>query len=439
MREFRISDFLSVRQLLYWRWKLWKSQYDLPEKLKALQWKLLSSLLDHCFSHVPYYRKLSAHLGLSRGDFRSLDDLSRLPVIDKFVVLDHRDEFKADNIRRFRPRELYTSGTTGTPVGFFWDINSNVLELVSQWRHFSWLGYRLGDAFLDIRSRPLNTTAGHKWNWKCRGLEFCSDHIDSSNIVRFASLVRKHRIKLWRGHPSAIADFIRLLAEAKIDDIKPEIVITASEVLYAWQKTFIESWAGVPVCDNYGQIEHVALIYQCPEGGYHICPEYGIVEILNEDGSPTRVGDEGRIVATGLHNKAFPLLRYDTTDHAIPSDRLCRCGRTLPLVEKLTGRIDDRLLSSEGKWISGLRFSFQSARGIRMAQLVQERRNALDVYLVPGTNEGRGEIERAVLEELKRRLGEAMDIRLRWVADVPFRFPGKFKFVINRLPDIDQR
>jgi acyl-coenzyme A synthetase/AMP-(fatty) acid ligase len=62
----------------------------------------------------------------------------RLPVIDKFTVLSHREELKADSIIRFRPREMFTSGTTGTPVGFFWDIGSSVLELVSQWRHFSW-------------------------------------------------------------------------------------------------------------------------------------------------------------------------------------------------------------------------------------------------------------------------------------------------------------
>ncbi|OVE79707.1 hypothetical protein BVY01_01660, partial [bacterium I07] len=72
---------------------------------------------------------------------------------------------------------------------------------------------------------------------------------------------------------------------------------------------------------------------QCPESkGYHIAPEYGIVEIIASDGTAARDGEEGRLIATGLHNRAFPLIRYDTMDFAIASERRCTCGRTLPII-----------------------------------------------------------------------------------------------------------
>lgn len=432
MREFRLSDVMSPRRLFYWRRKLWKSQYYTPEKLRELQWKLLAGILDHCLAHVPYYKDAFLGLGLGRPDFRSLDDISRLPVIDKFTVLEHRDEFKADNIERFRPREMFTSGTTGTPVGVYWDIDSTVLELVSQWRHFSWSGYRLGDAFLDIRSVILKPGKDHKWNWKCRGLELSSDLMDSSNVKRFAALLRKYRVKLWRGHPWAMTRFIELLAEAGIDDIKPKSIITVAEVLLDSQRRLIESWAGVPVCEGYGQIEHVGLICQCPEGGHHICSEYGIVEVLKEDGTPAKSGEEGRIIATSLHNRAHPLLRYDTGDLAVASDQACRCGRTLPLIDSFCGRMDDRLATAEGRWISGLSFAFHLVKGVRMAQIVQRSRAGIDVYIVP-TPDWRDETEAAVRKDLEKRLGEPMAIRFHRVAEVPFRGPGKFKFVVSRL------
>jgi phenylacetate-CoA ligase len=436
MREFRIKDVLSPSRLLYWRWKLWKSQYDPPDRLKELQWKLLSRLLDHCFKHVPFYENAAGRLGIKRSDFQSLDDLSCLPVIDKFTVLGHREELMADNFDRFRPREMFTSGTTGTPVGFFWDVGSTVLELVSQWRHFSWSGYRLGDAVLDIRSMALRIEADHRWNRKCRGLELSSDLMDSSNVARFAALVKERRIKLWRGYPSAISHFIRLLVSAGIDDIKPRAVITVAESLLDSQRRLIESWTGVPVCDNYGQIEHAALVCQCPEGGYHICSEYGIVEILKEDGTPAGPGEEGRLIATNLHNRVLPLLRYDTGDYAVASESPCRCGRTLPLVAGLVGRTDDRLLRPDGKWVSGLRFSFCLDRGTRIAQIVQQDRSGVDVYVVP-TPEWGNETEESIRRELKLRLGESMDIRVHAVAEVPFGRRGKYKFVVNRLGSPD--
>jgi phenylacetate-CoA ligase len=435
MIDFRIRDFFSPRRLLYWRWTLWRSQYYPPQRMRALQWKLLSRMLDHCFANVPYYRRLFAELGLRRSDFASLEDLSRIPILTRDVLLSHREEFKADDFERWRPQEIPTTGTTGTPFHFYWDIDSNVLELTCQWRHFSWAGYRLGEPFLDIRSRELDVPNGYKWNWRCRGLEMSEDIINASNIQKYAAVLRRHRIRLWRGDPASIDSLCRLLSEAGIDDVKPEYVSSHGEALLDHQRQLIESWAGVPVCDSYGLKEHNALICQCPEGGYHIAPEYGIVEIIKGNGSPALPGEEGRIVATGLHNRAFPLLRYDTRDYAVQSGRACSCGRALPLIERLTGRLDDRLLTVDGRWVSGLPFPFWFVKGIRKAQLVQEEPLALDVYLVPDRDYN-GEGESDLRADYKERLGEAMDIRIHRVEEVPFVKTRKFKFVVSKLKNV---
>jgi phenylacetate-CoA ligase len=389
-------------------------------------------LLKHCFENVAYYRKLFGELGLHPSDLRSVDDLRLVPVINKRILLERYEEFKADNFERIRPRQVHTSGTTGTPMSFYWDTDSNVLELVCQWRHFSWSGYRLGEPFLDIRSRILDVPSGYVWNWRCRGLEVSCDNIDSSNIEEYAALLRRYRIKLWRGHPGAISCLCRFLSNAGISDVKPKYVVTFAEPLLGYQRQFIQSWAGVPVCDNYGLVEHNALICQCPEGGYHIASEYGIIEILKDDGAPALPGEEGRIVATGLHNKAVPLLRYDTGDYAVQSDKRCSCGRTLPLVEGISGRLDDRVLRADGRWISGLQREFYFAEGVREAQLVQEQRQNLDVYLVPAEGYGE-ETEIHLRTKLKKKLGESMKIHIHRVEEIPFRSPGKSKFVVNKL------
>ncbi|HUT03893.1 MAG TPA: hypothetical protein VM163_08390 [bacterium] len=434
MIEFKIRDFLYPRRLLYWRWFLWRSQYYPRERLLSLQWKLLSRMLDHCLEHVPHYRNLFKKLGLKRSDFRRLRDLSRLPILSKDYLIEHHDEFKADNFERFRPRAIQTSGTTGSPLTVYWDSDSNVIEFTCMWRHFSWLGYRLGEPFLDIRSVVMDAPGGYKWNRKCRGLEMSSDIIDAANIGKYAELLRSYHVKLWRGHPAAIDSLCRLLSDAGIDDVRPKCVFTASEAVLDHQRRFIEKWSGVPVCDNYGLKEHNVLITQCPQGGYHVAMEYGIVEIINDDGTPAGPGEEGRIIATGLHNKAFPLIRYDTMDYATPTDRICRCGRTLPLVERLTGRVDDRVQTADGRWVSGLSFAFFFPKGIKRAQLLQKEKLTLDVYVVPNP-EFDDETANTLRAELKRKLGEAMVVRIHTAEEVPYRSCGKFKFVISQMDE----
>ena len=105
-------------------------------------------------------------------------------------------------------------------------------------------------------------------------------------------MLRKYRVKLWRGHPGALYWLCYLLHDAGHDDVKPKCIFTCAETLLGYQREFMESWSGVCVCDSYGLKEHTALICQCPEGRYHIASEYGIVEIVKDDGSPAKPGEE---------------------------------------------------------------------------------------------------------------------------------------------------
>ncbi|MBN2414168.1 phenylacetate--CoA ligase family protein [candidate division KSB1 bacterium] len=433
MIEFRFSDFLAPGEILYWRRLLWKSQYFPVEELKKLQWKLLSRMLDRCFNRVPYYQKLFRDRGLKRENFQSIDDLSKIPLLSRDDLLQRRDEFKANDFNRHRPRQIRTSGTTGASLDIFWDIHSNVLELLCQYRHFSWNAYRLGDPFLDIRSLFMDEPKGYRWNRKCRGLEISTDIIDSTNIEKYADLLRKYKIKLWRGYPESIDKFCRLLDKAGINDVKPRTIISVSVTVLDYHRQFIESWSGIPLCDNYGMDEHAALITQCPQGGYHINSEYGIVEILKQDNSPARPGEEGRIVATGLHNRAFPLLRYDTNDFAVVSDQTCSCGRTLPLIERLTGRSNDFIMDSNGKWLSAPAWPMYMISGIKKAQLIQESRFLINLFIVlmdPSTKRD----DQILIDAYKKRYGRSMKVRIFYVDEVPFpRHGQKYKFAYSKI------
>ncbi|RQV94550.1 phenylacetate--CoA ligase family protein, partial [bacterium] len=371
MVPFELTDYLSIHRLLYWRHSLWRSQYDSLERQKNLQWKLLSRMLDHCFQNVPYYRERLQKSGLRRENFKSLEDLSKIPVINKKNLLENLEYFKADRFEKYKTRPVRTTGTTGSPLQVYWDRNSNILELLCNWRHFSWFNYRLGMPFLDIRDYHDHLQSKWRWNWKCRALETSIYFWNNSNLDEFADLLKRYKIQFWRGHPNSISQLCRCFDQTGIPAPKPKFISTIGENLLDHERRFIEKWVGNSIADSYGLSEHTALICQCPSGSYHIASEYGIVEILKEDGTSAKCGEEGKIISTGLHNLAFPLLRYDTGDYAIPSNDVCICGRTLPVIYELTGRIEDRVLDKHGRWISCLERSLKTIDGIASAQIVQ--------------------------------------------------------------------
>jgi phenylacetate-coenzyme A ligase PaaK-like adenylate-forming protein len=69
------------------------------------------------------------------------------------------------------------------------------------------------------------------------------------------------------------------------------------------------------VFDYYAAAERVIFSVECDHhAGHHLCEEYGVTELLDEQDQPVADGIEGYMVGTTLHNLGMPLIRYRTTD-----------------------------------------------------------------------------------------------------------------------------
>ena len=195
----------------------------------------------------------------------------------------------------------------------------------------------------------------------------------------------------------------------------------------------IEAIWQLPVLDSYGLKEHNVFIAQCSEGGYHIFPEYGICEILDDDGNHVAPGQEGWIVATGLHNYVQPLLRYNTLDRAVAGNgNPCRCGRNLPTIERLIGRIDDCLITRDGKRYSGLSFAFFGLKGLQKARLIQENLDHVLVEIV-ANEEFDADQRNMLVTALNIKVEQKLSFQLKSVNEIHQESPGKFKFVVSKF------
>jgi phenylacetate-CoA ligase len=198
----------------------------------------------------------------------------------------------------------------------------------------------------------------------------------------------------------------------------PKVIQTSSESLFESNRELIEKAFECKIYDWYGQSEYVVSAGQCPEGNYHINVESGIMEFVkdNENVAP---GELGEIVGTGFYNYSMPFIRYKLGDVGKSSDEVCACGRALPILESLDGRVNDIITTPDGKIISGLAFHHYWRRRINPylpnvedAHVIQKSKSKLLIELVK--KEGYSDKEtQKILTELKMLLGSGMEIEFK--------------------------
>jgi phenylacetate-CoA ligase len=172
-------------------------------------------------------------------------------------------------------------------------------------------------------------------------------------------------------------------------------------------------------------------IAQCENGNSHINPEYGLVELLNEQGNHVRPGEAGELVCTGFLNTAMPLIRYRIGDSAVLSDRECGCGRPFPVVESLLGRTDDMIVTPEGRYVGRLDPVFKGLSAIKESQIVQESLTRIVVRVVREPHYT-PQVGHALIAALRERLGN-IDMVLEYVDAIPRSTAGKFRSVVSMI------
>jgi phenylacetate-CoA ligase len=162
----------------------------------------------------------------------------------------------------------------------------------------------------------------------------------------------------------------------------------------------------------------------------HILPAAGIVEILREDGSPCDPGEVGEVVATGLLNDAMPLIRYRLGDYAAwAEEQECPCGNVHPIMAHLEGRVDDYLMTTDGRKIGRLSTAVKRSSTVHSAQIVQDRPG--HAYLLVRPSNGYQPAHAiAIRDDILERVGK-FDIDIVEVPEIPKTLQGKTILVVR--------
>ncbi|MHB0877503.1 MAG: phenylacetate--CoA ligase family protein [Anaerolineae bacterium] len=335
---------------------LQQTQWWTRSELEALQTEKLRQLVQHAYENVPYYQRLFAGRHLTPDDFRSLEDLQKLPVLTREDVRRNRESLVAQNVDRHRLLPISTGGSSGVPLVIYHDARTSVpREAAFTLRQWAWAGYTAGDRLVKVRGNQISRTGLHGqrcvWDYDTseNTLLLLGHDMSHEHVSEFARVLLRFRPKFIYGYPSALGLLARFMLLQQMP-YRATAVFCESETVYPRQRQCIEEQFGCRVYAGYGHSERAVDAVECEhERHYHVSMEYGILEVLDLDGLPlTRPGALGKVVGTGFDTYCMPLLRYATEDLAVVGDGFCSCGRQSTLVQAFRGRAQEFLVARSG-------------------------------------------------------------------------------------------
>ena len=321
-----------------------------PEALAAIQRDGLRWTVSHAWQHSPFYREKFAAAGLAGpDDIRGLEDLARLPFIDKEELQDgYPFPLRAvpfEDLVRIHA----SSGTTGKRK-----VLCYTRQDVDDWSEIFARCYELAGLTRTDRVQIAVGyglwTAGVGFQAGCERFGALAVPVGPANAEMHCELMVDLETTVF----CATASMALLMAE-EIDrrglrsKIRLEKVILGAERCSEAMRRRIRDLLGVAhIFDIYGLTE----LYgpgtglDCPlHQGIHYWADRFIFEIIDPVSlKPLPPGAEGELVVSTLRKQGAPLIRYRTHDitRLIPAP--CACGVPYPRHGPISGRTDDMII-----------------------------------------------------------------------------------------------
>jgi len=419
-----------------------------PGALRDLQVGLLRRVLRHAYRHTAFYRKLLDERDLAPEDFTTVDDLQKLPLLDRAILLDSVDARTA-HVPPLPVITKTTSGSSGQPVTVRYNAESRHWRDAIRWRGYGWGGYQIGMRALHYWGMaPPGTVT---W-WKQKKAEVdrlvkrdlyldCTPRGEAAllEVVAEVRRFKPHVIVAYANGAGALARFVNEHDLRSWDAIP---VLTGAERLMQHDRSAIERAFG-PAFDTYGCREVMLVGSECEvHDGLHTSMENLIVEVVirEPDGNVrlARPGETGEVVVTDLHNLACPMIRYVNGDLAVArGDARCSCGRGLVRIGPIEGRITETLVDGGGRAVSGLVFNILLAsigQAARSFQVVQKLDRSIVFKVVPTSGDKLPDRETKLLRDQTQRYLPGVPFTIEVVDDIPLTPAGKRRVVVVEKP-----
>lgn len=412
-----------------------------PERLAEHRHAAFRALMAHCYQHVPYYRAIMQERRLTPEDFRTVEDLRKLPYLTKDLIRQHARELRATNFPDAVCQVRRSGGTTGEPIAVAVNTRARAYEVACYMRGFEWMGYRRGWPLVRLfggslglpKQRTLRTRIRE---WLLNNYFLPAFELDPDNVEEYVQAIRGARRGSLVGYSSAVYNLAAFMARRGLTvDNLSSIICTADPLPDEWRSRIQEVFSA-PVYLYYGCGEIYSLGYQHPDydGTYLVPQEHAVLEAATGHAGEFHEHGTGQTGITSLYNYSMPLIRY------LNGDRYTLEGPSgvfpYQRITTLHGRTMELLVATDGHPVSGAlaaHLVYMSGAPVWKWQAIQVEKDRIEFhYLVEHDGGLTDAMQKTLLEVFRKHLGA--DMRVDLVAGA-FHVPASQKHlpVINRV------
>lgn len=410
-------------------------------ELKRVQFARAQEIIRYAYENCAYYRASFDSAGVRPEDIRTESDIRRIPILTKKEIRENTGALVSGKYRKEDLVSAKTGGSTGKSLTLYFDADCQEMRNAAAVRSDRWANWELGDKKAALWGNPplADTLKKAVRNTLIdRVIYLDTLNLNRKSMGDFVDIYRRYKPTVIFGHSHSLYIFAGFLRDNRISDLKPKGIISTSMMLMPRERAVIEEVFGCAVTNRYG-CEEVGLIScECERhNGMHLNIDHLLVEFIKDDGAPAGEQEEGAIVVTDLINRGMPLIRYRIEDVGVYTERSCECGRGLPLMERVAGRVADFLLKKDGSMVAGVSLverTLTAIKGLDQMQIVQDTVESLVIKIV----RGRDFSEESALElsdEFRRVFGD-IEIRIEYVDGIQQERSGKYRFSICRVPGV---
>ncbi len=435
----------------YWNaFTLWqvRAEARLPyrplEEILAVQNRRVRTIVTHAYETVPYYRAVMDKAGLHPSDFRTADDLVRLPILTGKQVACAPEQFLSHGYASSHNLKIRSSGTSGRARYIHYDPAALFLALAHGQRQRAVLAQFVGRQFgyremSAIRSESVSVQIRNfyeSYSWVPKRVDLTRSILSPRNtFAENIAQINTFQPDVISGYGSYIGALFRRAWEQDCSVFRPKAVVYGAEQLTDPDRLLIEREFGVPVLSSYQAVEALRLAFQCERReGFHLCLDDVAVRVVDEQGRTVELGGTGNMVISNLTNRATVLLNYQLGDVVTLSPSACPCGRTLPTIERIVGRSDDLLVLPDGQVAHALVVleDLRAVPGVVQVQIIQEDLRCFVLRVVCAGDTDWGQANQRLDAAMRSLFGNDISLGIERLDSIPSEPGGKVRAVISR-------
>ena len=446
-----LQDLVVSTYGLYWYWLRFGGDYKKFEKgyldrdrytkqqFDLYQKETLQQLLSLCVKEIPFYRE-----NWTQGQKNAAlnGNLTDLPLLEKDPIRTNPHAFCRQDQKPFPEVVSATSGSTGTPIKTLWTASEVRDSLaVREVRSARWAGvsFKLPRATFSgrmVEPDPESKGPFYRFNQVEKQVYFSAFHLRPDTAHFYVAALRKHNIQWMTGYAVSFYLLAKFILEKGLDVPPLKAIITTSEKLTTEMRQVMEKAYGCRIYEEYSTVENSLFASECEHGRLHVSPDVGIVEILRSDGSPCEPGEVGEVVTTCLMRSYQIFIRYRLGDLAAWDPEPCPCGREMPVIKEVVGRLEDVVVGPDGRQMVRFHGIFVNQPHVIEGQIIQEALDQIRVKVVPTVGFNQSDIV-DIQHRIQQRLGTSINVLVETVTEIPRTKAGKFKAVISNIKNGD--